>query len=60
MVLIVKCARCGAVVKRIVDLGGRSLKEIVGGGKCSRCGAEFKGKIVGQLTITPVKRRKQI
>ena len=53
MVLIVKCARCGAVIKRIADLGGRPLAEIVGGRKCSRCGVEVKGKIVDKLTITP-------
>ena len=60
MPLILRCARCGVIVVRVEDLGGRPLREIIGGKKCRRCGAEIEGKVVGKLTITPTKRRKQI
>ena len=60
MPLILRCARCCAVIIRVEDLGGRPLREIIGGRKCRKCGAEIEGRIAGKLTITPVKRRKQI
>ena len=64
MVLIVKCARCGAVVRRLVDLHGKTLREIIGDTTCRKCKVKIEGRVAGKLTITPsrilVERRKQI
>ena len=52
MPIVVKCARCGAVLKRLVELGGETLAEHVGGMRCPSCKCEIKGRLAGELIIT--------